>query len=63
MDDSAPRVLKPKDYKTDIAPIWCPGCGHFGVFTAMQKAFADLALRPEELVVVSGIGCSSRLPA
>ena len=63
MDDSAPRVFKPKDYKTDIAPIWCPGCGHFGVFAAMQKAFADLALRPEDLVVVSGIGCSSRLPA
>lgn len=63
MDDAAPRVLKPKDYKTDLAPIWCPGCGHFGVFAAMQKAFADLAILPEELVMVSGIGCSSRVPA
>jgi 2-oxoglutarate ferredoxin oxidoreductase subunit beta len=63
MDDTAPRVLKPKDYKTDLAPIWCPGCGHFGVFAAMQKAFADLAIAPEDLVMVSGIGCSSRLPA
>ncbi len=63
MDDMAAIALKPKDYKTDVTPIWCPGCGHFGIQAALTRAFAELGVRPEELVIVSGIGCSSRLPA
>ena len=51
------------DFKSDIKPVWCPGCGDFGVVNAMTKAFAKLALRPENVAVVSGIGCSSRIPA
>jgi 2-oxoglutarate/2-oxoacid ferredoxin oxidoreductase subunit beta len=50
------------DYKTALKPVWCPGCGDFGVVASVYKAFAELQLPPWETVVVSGIGCSSRLP-
>ncbi|MBK8639680.1 MAG: 2-oxoacid:ferredoxin oxidoreductase subunit beta [Chromatiaceae bacterium] len=56
-------ALKAKDYKSDINPIWCPGCGDFGVLAAMSKAAAFLQLPKEQLAMISGIGCSSRLPA
>ena len=56
-------ALTHSDFKSDIKPVWCPGCGDFGVVNAMTKAFARLALRPENVAVVSGIGCSSRIPA
>lgn len=55
--------LKPNDYKSDLKPIWCPGCGDFGVLSSFQKALADLSIPPEQLVVASGIGCSGRFPA
>ena len=51
------------DYKSDVKPVWCPGCGDFGVVNALTKAFAKLELAPESVAVVSGIGCSSRIPA
>jgi 2-oxoglutarate ferredoxin oxidoreductase subunit beta len=51
-----------KDYRSDLKSVWCPGCGDFGVLSALTKAFADLGLAREQTVVVSGIGCSSRLP-
>jgi 2-oxoglutarate ferredoxin oxidoreductase subunit beta len=57
------RVLRATDYKSGLKPIWCPGCGHFGVFSALTKALAHLALPKEAVALVSGIGCSSRLPA
>ncbi len=50
-------------YKSDVKPVWCPGCGDFGVLNALSKALAGLALPPEDVAVVSGIGCSSRIPA
>ncbi len=52
----------PNDYKTDLKPVWCPGCGDFGVLTALYRAMAEVQLVPENTAVVSGIGCSSRLP-
>src|SRR5450631_4724601 len=52
-----------KDFKSDYKPVWCPGCGDFTVLSAVTKAFAMLELRPENVAVVSGIGCSSRIPA
>jgi len=63
--DSAAAVpaLTPRDYKSPVKPIWCPGCGDFGVLSAITIAFATLGLRPEEVAVISGIGCSSRIPA
>lgn len=51
-----------KEYKSDLKPIWCPGCGDFGVLAAAYRAFAELDLDPDRTVVVSGIGCSSRFP-
>ena len=52
----------PQSYKTDLKPVWCPGCGDFGVLNSLYRALADLKFEPHDTVVVSGIGCSSRLP-
>ncbi|NUQ70584.1 MAG: 2-oxoacid:ferredoxin oxidoreductase subunit beta [Chthonomonadales bacterium] len=59
---SADKALTPRDYKSDLAPIWCPGCGDFGVLSAMFKAMSVCNLDPVKTVIISGIGCSSRLP-
>ncbi len=56
-------ALKPKDYRSDYKPIWCPGCGHFSVLSSVTKALSILGLKKEETAIVSGIGCSSRIPA
>lgn len=56
------KAMKPQDYRSDLKPVWCAGCGDFGVLSSLYKAMAELSLRPEDTVVVSGIGCSSRLP-
>ncbi|MGD9580844.1 MAG: 2-oxoacid:ferredoxin oxidoreductase subunit beta [Vampirovibrionia bacterium] len=53
---------KPEDYKNHVKPSWCPGCGHYAVFNAMLNAFSTLGIPPENIVVASGIGCSSRIP-
>lgn len=58
-----PQIMKPKAYKSAISPIWCPGCGHYSVLNAITKALSALQQQPEDCVLVSGIGCSSRLPA
>ncbi|HEV8096861.1 MAG TPA: 2-oxoacid:ferredoxin oxidoreductase subunit beta [Burkholderiales bacterium] len=63
---NAPQViasLTAKDFKSDYKPVWCPGCGDYSVLSAVTKALAMLNLRPENVAVVSGIGCSSRIPA
>ncbi|NEX13375.1 MAG: 2-oxoacid:ferredoxin oxidoreductase subunit beta [Prosthecochloris sp.] len=54
--------LTAKDFTSNQEPKWCPGCGDFSVLQQLKSAMADLELNPEEVVVVSGIGCSSRLP-
>lgn len=54
--------LTSKDYKSGVKPTWCPGCGDFGVLASLYQAMAHLQLDPIRTVVVSGIGCSSRLP-
>ena len=53
----------PQSYKSDVKPVWCPGCGDYSVLSAVTKALAKLELPPEQVAVVSGIGCSSRIPA
>jgi 2-oxoglutarate ferredoxin oxidoreductase subunit beta len=55
--------LKVKDLKSDVKPIWCPGCGDYGVFNAVLKALTDLKLDPAYVAIASGIGCSGRFPA
>jgi 2-oxoglutarate ferredoxin oxidoreductase subunit beta len=63
MNAPAIPALKAKDYKSDLKPVWCPGCGDFAVLSAVTKALAYLQLAKEQVAMVSGIGCSSRLPA
>lgn len=59
---TATEPLKAKDYKSEVPPTWCPGCGDYGVLNAVLKAFADLQLDINKTALVSGIGCSSRFP-
>lgn len=49
------------DY-TGLQPAWCPGCGNFGILSALKKALADLDILPHQLVIVSGIGQAGKLP-
>ena len=51
-----------KDYRSGLKPIWCPGCGDFGVVSAIYRALANIGRPPHEIAFVSGIGCSSRIP-
>jgi 2-oxoglutarate ferredoxin oxidoreductase subunit beta len=55
-------VLQAKDYKSELKPIWCPGCGDFGVVQAIYRALSVIGRPPHEIAFVSGIGCSSRIP-
>jgi 2-oxoglutarate ferredoxin oxidoreductase subunit beta len=48
--------------KSDTKPTWCPGCGDFGVVAAVEMAFKRLKIPSHQIVIVSGIGCSSNLP-
>src|SRR5512136_856521 len=52
----------PQDYKSELKPIWCPGCGDYGVVQAIYRALARMGRPPHEIAFVSGIGCSSRIP-
>jgi 2-oxoglutarate ferredoxin oxidoreductase subunit beta len=56
-------AVSPKEYKSDIKPVWCPGCGDFAVLNAITKALAFLGLPREETALITGIGCSSRIAA
>ncbi len=51
----------PKDYKSENAVRWCPGCGDYGVLNSLHRAMAELNIDPHQIAVISGIGCSSRL--
>ncbi len=50
-----------KDFKKG-QPRWCPGCGDHFFLASLQKAMAEIGVAPHETAVISGIGCSSRLP-
>ncbi|NDI33310.1 2-oxoacid:ferredoxin oxidoreductase subunit beta [Chengkuizengella sediminis] len=50
-----------KEFRNKIKPNWCPGCGDFSVQAAIQRAAANTGLEPDDLAVVSGIGCSGRI--
>lgn len=55
--------MKASDFKSDIKPVWCPGCGDFHVLLSLTRMMAARGVPPERLAVISGIGCSSRIPA
>jgi 2-oxoglutarate ferredoxin oxidoreductase subunit beta len=56
-------ALTAQSFKSSYKPVWCPGCGDYTVLASITRALAALGLRPENVAVVSGIGCSSRIPA
>ncbi|MEC7821940.1 MAG: thiamine pyrophosphate-dependent enzyme, partial [Candidatus Neomarinimicrobiota bacterium] len=51
-----------KDFTSDQAVRWCPGCGDYAILAQSQKVFPDLGVDKENIVFISGIGCSSRFP-
>ncbi|MDP1918136.1 MAG: 2-oxoacid:ferredoxin oxidoreductase subunit beta [Myxococcales bacterium] len=55
-------VFQAKDYKSELKPIWCPGCGDFGVLQGLYRALSSIGRPPHEVAFISGIGCSSRIP-
>ena len=55
-------TYSPKDYKSDQYVRWCPGCGDHAVLSCLHKAMAEVGTSPDNMAVISGIGCSSRLP-
>ncbi len=57
---SAP--LRAKDFKSDQEVRWCPGCGDYAILAAVQSFLPELGVRRENIVFISGIGCSSRFP-
>jgi 2-oxoglutarate/2-oxoacid ferredoxin oxidoreductase subunit beta len=62
MATSALPTLTPKELTSDQQVRWCPGCGDYSILAQMKKAIAPLGIPRENLVFVSGIGCSSRFP-
>ncbi len=54
--------LKPKDFASDQEVRWCPGCGDYVILATVRSFLPELGLRRENLMFVSGIGCSSRFP-
>jgi 2-oxoglutarate ferredoxin oxidoreductase subunit beta len=50
-------MADPNDFKTPRKSTWCPGCGNFGILTALRGALADSGLEPHQILIVSGIGC------
>lgn len=51
-----------KDFKSDQYVRWCPACGDYAILNVLQKVMAELGVSPTQTAVISGIGCSSRLP-
>lgn len=49
-------------FDNDVPIAWCPGCGNFSILKALKQALADMALKPNEIIVVSGIGQAAKLP-
>jgi 2-oxoglutarate ferredoxin oxidoreductase subunit beta len=54
-------VMSPKDFATATPSWWCPGCGDFGVLSALKQAMAELGKQPKDVAFVSGIGCSGKI--
>jgi len=59
---TAVPTLTPKDFATDQEVRWCPGCGDYSILAQVQKIMPGIGVPKENIVIVSGIGCSSRFP-
>ena len=62
MTTPAPTTLTRKDFVTDQDVRWCPGCGDYSILAQVQKMMPELGIARENIVFISGIGCSSRFP-
>ena len=62
METQTEIKLTPKDFVTDQEIRWCPGCGDYSILKQVQTVMPELGLKREEIVFISGIGCSSRFP-
>lgn len=51
-----------KDFVSSVKPTWCPGCGNFGIWNALKAALANRNIEPHQVLIISGIGCGSKLP-
>src|SRR5690349_24799625 len=59
---TATAPIAAQAFKSDLKPIWCPGCGDYGVVQALYRALSAVGRPPHEIAFISGIGCSSRIP-
>src|SRR6266704_2039812 len=57
-----PPKLTKKDFQSDQEVRWCPGCGDYSILAQVQKVMPELGIPRENIVFISGIGCSSRFP-
>ena len=55
-------MVKLEDLNIKEKPQWCPGCGDFGILMGIKNSIVELGLEPNDVVLVSGIGCNSKLP-
>ena len=56
------QILTKDDFSSDQAVRWCPGCGDYAILSQTQKVFPEITTKKEDVVFISGIGCSSRFP-
>ena len=54
-------MVSVKDFSNDIRPTWCPGCGDYGIWNALKRALVQAELTPQQVMLVSGIGCGSKI--
>jgi len=54
-------MVSHRDYANDVRPTWCPGCGNYGIWNAIKRALAQAGLAPHEVMMVTGIGCGSKM--
>ena len=62
MENNETKGFAPSDFKNSQSARWCPGCGDHAILSTLHKAMAELGVPPHMTAVISGIGCSSRLP-
>ncbi len=51
-----------QDYASEVKPTWCPGCGNYGIWNSLKAALVNQDIEPHQVLIVSGIGCGSKLP-
>ncbi len=61
-ENMALPVYTKKDFESGVDPRWCPGCGDFSIINQVQKTLPSVGKKREDIVFISGIGCSSRFP-